>query len=121
MYCIHCGTENPDNAKFCNHCGIPLDATKTIKLRCERCGATMESDKDNVSIYCPHCGSKELVVESEEVKISKIKLAQTKADKELKEVELQREKEDNEVFKWAFPLILICIFGMTFLFLYIAH
>ncbi len=24
MYCIHCGTQNPDSAKYCNNCGKPV-------------------------------------------------------------------------------------------------
>lgn len=25
MFCINCGQELPDNAKFCNHCGNPIN------------------------------------------------------------------------------------------------
>ena len=24
MYCMHCGGQNPDSAKYCNHCGKPV-------------------------------------------------------------------------------------------------
>ena len=25
MYCMHCGTKNPDGARFCNNCGKPMN------------------------------------------------------------------------------------------------
>lgn len=46
---------------------------KTKKLICESCGGTMEVDADKSIISCPYCGSKELIEESDEVKIAKIK------------------------------------------------
>lgn len=29
MYCPECGSQNPDGAKFCNHCGSPLPSAMT--------------------------------------------------------------------------------------------
>ncbi len=45
--CVSCGTENPQNAKFCLSCGSPLEK------KCTKCGEfTIMSAK-----FCPFCGS----------------------------------------------------------------
>ena len=44
----------------------------TKKLKCEECGGIMEIDETKSIICCPYCGSKELIDESDAVKIAKI-------------------------------------------------
>lgn len=48
MFCKFCGTENPDKATFCKHCGKRLDG-KTI---CPACAAQNDAD----ALFCNHCG-----------------------------------------------------------------
>ncbi len=31
MYCMNCGTKNPDGAKYCNNCGRPMNSVPTTK------------------------------------------------------------------------------------------
>lgn len=44
-----------------------------VKLRCEDCGGTMMIDEGREVLSCPYCGSKKVIIESDEVKIEKIK------------------------------------------------
>lgn len=49
MICNKCGTENPDNFKFCQNCGYRLDGKKT----CPSCGAEI----DGGAKFCGFCGA----------------------------------------------------------------
>ncbi|GHV03057.1 hypothetical protein FACS189485_05220 [Spirochaetia bacterium] len=63
-FCINCGSQNPDNVKFCTSCGKPLggggaspagqpSASKVGNVRkCPACGAALESFQSR----CPSCG-----------------------------------------------------------------
>ncbi|MBQ0141864.1 MAG: hypothetical protein KBT06_03525 [Prevotellaceae bacterium] len=56
---------------------------KTHSLKCKDCNGTMILDENKTIIACPYCGSKELIEESDEVKIETIKAN--------KEIEMQKE------------------------------
>ncbi len=47
MSCPQCGTENPEGARFCFHCGSKLAAV------CPQCDATLPPQ----GRFCPHCGA----------------------------------------------------------------
>lgn len=47
--CPKCGSENPDNFKFCGQCGEPL---KEVHL-CPNCG----KEVPNEAAFCPNCGA----------------------------------------------------------------
>lgn len=49
MICNKCGTENPDNFKFCQNCGYRLDGKKV----CHSCGAEI----DGGAKFCGFCGA----------------------------------------------------------------
>lgn len=49
MICFKCGTENPDNFKYCGHCGEPLKETHL----CPNCGSDVPSE----ATFCPNCGA----------------------------------------------------------------
>ena len=51
----------------------------TMRLICQHCNGEMEYDKDNPVIYCPYCGNKLLIVESDNVKINLIQNETKKA------------------------------------------
>ena len=72
-------------------------AENTVKLTCSDCGGTMDIDADNKVLLCPFCGSKKIILESDEVKIAKI---QADADVEKArmehESEMRRQEYDNE-------------------------
>ena len=63
--------------------------SKIIKLKCQECGATMEVDPDKKIIFCPYCGSKSLIEESDNVKISQI---ENDTIKHVDDNELKKEK-----------------------------
>lgn len=50
MNCKHCGTENPEEAVFCKHCGKRLDG----EIFCTSCGKQLDGD----SAFCIYCGQR---------------------------------------------------------------
>ena len=102
MICPKCGAKNEDGSKFCNNCGTKMeDFAQRIQYKCKICNGTMESGEDSNTLVCPYCGSKELIKDSDEVAIAKIKsqtekeiaFNKTAAFKETEEKKLQQEKE----------------------------
>lgn len=72
--------------------------SKYIKMRCENCGAEMDVDPDKKIIYCPYCGSKTLIEESDDVKKAKLD-SETRiheADKNAEIVHDQTKKDISE-------------------------
>lgn len=66
-----------------------MDEVKKISLVCEKCGGTLMVDDAKEVMACPYCGSKTLLVESDNVTIERIR---TSAQKE---VELERIRVDD--------------------------
>lgn len=104
MKCSNCGFENDSGYKFCGRCGNQLDVNepKVLRLKCQNCNGVMDVDEDKMIAFCPYCGSKNLIIESDVVKVEKIR-SQTKITKEQihrdqaiteKELELKKEKQD---------------------------
>lgn len=92
-YCINCGNELPDNAKFCQVCGNSIGAVsarKTIQLRCKNCNGVMTIDNEKEILSCPFCGSKEVIDDSDEVTIERIR------SNAYKEVEFRKMERENE-------------------------
>lgn len=50
MDCKFCGTENPDSAVFCKHCGKPMNGM----FVCPVCGKESPAD----GAFCIYCGSR---------------------------------------------------------------
>ncbi|MCS7135770.1 MAG: SPFH domain-containing protein [Nitrososphaerota archaeon] len=48
--CPKCGTANPTGAKFCMNCGSPLQTSN----KCNRCGSEVQPGMK----FCPNCGEK---------------------------------------------------------------
>lgn len=46
---------------------------KIIKMKCESCGEIMDHNKEKEMIFCPYCGSKDLIIASDKVQIARIK------------------------------------------------
>ncbi len=65
---------------------------KTIQLRCRTCGGMMDAEKNNTILFCPYCGSKELIKESDAVTIERIK-NETYKDVELNKLKYEERKE----------------------------
>lgn len=122
-----------EGVKFCSKCGqkVADDSPKTIQLKCRDCGGIMTSEEENTILCCPYCGSKELIPESDDVKIERIK-SQTYKDIELEKIKYMSEKEKREsdreqekereqerkrfskskFSKFLLILALICLFSM---------
>lgn len=100
MFCINCGSELPDNAKFCLQCGTKVGVTKNdgsegekrkqvfegeIK-KCPNCGEVLESFQTK----CNACG-----YELRDIKSSK---AVTEFSKKLEDIDNELEKENSKSF-----------------------
>lgn len=131
MFCSQCGTKLPDNSKFCNQCGSPVGRTQQsniVRLRCEDCDGVMEIDESREVISCPYCGSKKIVLESDGVKIEKIRSAskyeRKKIDRDIEQIRAERDikvakyKKDPEAQKDKYALIAIlgCLIALIILF-----
>lgn len=130
MFCSQCGTKLPDNSKFCNQCGSPVgkhQQSNIIRLRCEDCDGVMEIDESREVISCPYCGSKKIVLESDGVKIEKIRSAskyeRKKIDRDIERIRADRDvkvakyKKDPEAqqSKYAVFAVLICAILLIYL------
>lgn len=122
-----------EGVKFCSKCGqkVADDNPKTIQMKCRDCGGIMTSEEENTILCCPYCGSKELIPESDDVKIERIKseayreieLEKIKymSEKEKRESDREQEKEreqerkrfsKSKFSKFLLILALICLFSM---------
>ena len=75
--------------------------TKTIKLRCESCGASLTAKEGKEFMYCEHCGTKIYLVAKQEIKHTyldetEVKKAQIDAETKLKQVEINAEIAKNK-------------------------
>ena len=55
MYCINCGKQLPENAKFCSFCGMPINSDTKINNGEEN--ERQKSTLHETMIRCPNCGS----------------------------------------------------------------
>lgn len=92
MKCEKCGAELFNSAKFCHVCGHPVPQKEkpvlSKRLECRHCGGIMDADETRNVKVCPYCGSKELVEESDQVTMQRIKSHAWK--------EVQKDKEETK-------------------------
>ena len=137
MKCIKCNYELPQGALFCSQCGIEVNKTEKIikiSLQCKMCGGELIANSDEGAILiCPYCGTKELIMESDVVKIEKMRNAVNKeiemekmkyVEKQqsvIQEREMKRETQKlAEEFKESkLGKFLIVAFVMSLLFIYL--
>ncbi len=101
MYCKNCGEKLDENAKFCPNCGENTkneSGVKTIKLRCKECSGIMEVDSEKQEVYCPYCGNKEMIADSDAVAVEKIR-SKTYKDVEMAKMKQEKEKSESEDLK----------------------
>lgn len=77
---------------------IDNDNIQSVLLQCKKCGGNLETNIDNPILYCPYCGSKELVEESDSVKIERIK------NNAYRDIEINRIKYQSENEKVALQI-----------------
>lgn len=110
MFCSKCGCKISNEDKFCPSCGWNVkgknsnDSSKvrTLLLRCKACNGELTVNENEPIMLCPYCGSRELIVESDEVKIAKItssayrdvELGKQQIAMEMKRMDIQ-EKNKN--------------------------
>lgn len=108
--CPKCGTTT--DGKFCPNCGerIPKDTvqgesgTRRMQMRCKNCNGELKFDSDKSILSCPFCGSTEIIVESDEVKLRRMQneleterlLAQERQQKRLYQLELEKVQKELE-------------------------
>ncbi len=116
MFCSKCGNELSDGDAFCSKCGAKVNSNSqnTIHLVCQHCGSVMDYDDERQIVACPYCVSKELIEESDDVKIERIKsktvLDKGKLDFERDQyAEEVRQKKDKEDWKHMGIICAICL------------
>ncbi len=120
MFCSKCGNKLSDGDAFCSKCGtkVNTDCQSAIHLVCQHCGSVMDYDDEQQIVACPYCGSRELVEESDDVKIERIKSKTVLArEKQANDFELEKERYAEELRQkknredlWAFGIIMgICV------------
>ena len=132
MYCSKCGYEAKDGEKFCVKCGAILNDTtskKTIKLTCEDCGGEMNIEAGRNVLTCPYCGSKKLIMESDELTIARINkesdAERMKFEKEKREYEeelrVKQNREDTKSTVTLFSAFVIVTIVMVAICLVLSH
>lgn len=83
---------------------------ETISLKCKECGGIIDADPSKNVLFCPYCGSKSMIPESDQVRIARIK-AEERIEREK---ERQKAKSKRELYM-ALPLIafFICMLLMA--------
>lgn len=81
-----------------------------ISLRCKECGGIIEADPGKSVLSCPYCGSKEMIPESDQVKIARIKANER----------IEREKERQKTKRFSDKMLYIAIIGIFVFFIIIA-
>ncbi len=73
MFCISCGTQLPEGAKYCMKCGSSVakseepdksessSTPKLIPAKCTSCGAALKVDASQQAAICPFCNSAYIV------------------------------------------------------------
>lgn len=100
MFCSKCGNELSDGDAFCSKCcaKVGTNSQSTIHLVCQHCGSVMDYDDERQIVACPYCGSRELVEESDDVKIERIKSKTVLArEKQANDFELEKEHYAEEL------------------------
>ena len=116
MYCPHCGKVISKDSTFCKECGKAVSKGNSsdkklsesmkksssdfkIKLiRCQACDSNLEVDPEKDILCCPYCGSNQIIIEDDSVRIEKIKaqkeenIARIKADQKT-----QKDKHTRKV------------------------
>lgn len=113
MFCMKCGAKLPDGAQFCMSCGTAISGNtesnvKMVHLKCRECNGVMEVDPNTNTLVCPFCESKDVIIESDNVKIEQIKsdayktVELSKQQHEMDKIVLE-EKQKNKS-SWKFML-----------------
>lgn len=130
MLCKNCGEHLSENTAYCPKCGNKCgDKTKTITLKCKSCNGMMEINESAQEVFCPYCGAKEKILDSDAVTIEKIrnntyreiefeKMRNAKENEELKEKRDEEKAYKKSILNKITLLgIFICAFVTMFSFI----
>ena len=85
---------------------------ETIQLKCKSCGGVMTPDENLETLFCPFCGSKELITDSDAVAVEKIKrdmeYKRWEHEDSQKEQAEQLEYKNSKAGKVAIVFSIIC-------------
>ena len=87
-----------------------------ISMKCRACGGALNIDDSKEVLFCPYCGSKALIAESDEVKKTRIKYRARK-EIELGKTELEegtKQKENRHTFIIAILVLAVLVFMMVY-------
>ena len=86
---------------------------RTISLKCKDCNGTLDISEDQEIIFCPYCGSKNLIVESDEVKIERIR-EENKRQMEQDRID-QEERNDQRFLRITIGFLIVIVIGLIIL------
>lgn len=89
-----------------------------IELTCPKCGAHLSVESSREILFCEYCGTKILLNDENTFTIRKIdeaKIRQAEADQlvQLKKLELEQRKAENDLKKLKFKIIISLILAAT--------
>lgn len=95
MFCQYCGEKISDDANYCSKCGgkVANDITqvKMKQLRCQSCGGELSVNGNQQLLLCPYCGSKELIIESDAIRVAKI------TSDTYRDIEFEKQKTEIQI------------------------
>ena len=99
MFCMKCGQKLPEDAIFCSKCGSKVgrftasnaNNEKIMHLKCGSCGGTMTVDADRPVLTCPYCGASDLINESDNDTIQRVK------SKAYRDVQLGQQQATKDI------------------------
>jgi len=92
----------------------------TISMKCNECGGILETDQDREILFCPYCGSKEIFLESDDVKKARIKYKARK-ETELGKKELEVRSQENKNRTDIIMLIIVGVLLVVMMFIGNSH
>lgn len=118
MYCPNCGNKNDKGARFCSSCGNPMTQKQhqTARMVCNSCHGSLNIENYGEILICPYCGSKDLVIDSDVVKMHRMDIQK---EIEIKEIEhrhkLEEDRERDAGFDKYFKQYTIQVVAIMFI------
>ena len=108
MKCPKCGKTIRNDSSYCYVCGanVAEGGTGTKLLVCKSCGGQLDISENEEYVYCPFCGSKNLIIESDTVKIEKNRnktrreIEKDKNDADVKKAIIKAKAESSSGRRW---------------------
>ena len=92
----------------------------TVSLHCKACGGELTVDEGREVLLCPYCGSKELIAESDEVRIERLRLEhdmQVRREEQIAEEKKQKRADRDDKTAIITLVIMFIVFIIIYHFL----